>query len=57
MSASNSLKRDLDFFERQLATIGRPRSPWERGLSNTYMALAERTRNQLADSDSPGSAA
>ena len=48
MSAISTLRRDLDFFERQVAAIGIPKSPWERGLSNTYGTLALRIRRQLA---------
>ena len=43
------LRRDIRHFERQIARLGSPASPWEQGALKCYQVLVQQRRKILDD--------
>lgn len=43
------LRRDIRHFERQIARLASPASPWEQGALKCYLALVQQRRKILDD--------
>ncbi|MDX1434687.1 MAG: hypothetical protein R3286_19755 [Gammaproteobacteria bacterium] len=43
------LRRDIRHFERQIARLGAPASPWEQGALKCYQVLVQQRRKILDD--------